>query len=417
MNIQAHLPELRRHYKMDHSWMSVDPGRDEGGGEELHYWWDDRDYQHGFHYHNAGSEKLKRGYYIHGNKMDLSNTIAMREDGRRVVGQARLKDGAYHLVDLPLKGKVLGCLQRWGWVGLKSLQKLPGEARAFDVRNSREVAVAIGQDVRRGELGHGLSPWKTYQDTVKDVHYLPDGTLSVLLERSAAGGSNRYRLELTAPDGQEASISFKELHPERYLKAVRLELGQAKFLTTEVTDANAESLLENLEWLRGGNGYFQKHQALREDRVLVMGAEPTLWTCDHATGSGSDARLLEMPEKFDFEKGQVVGDGTLVALSGPKAPVWDGATGKLLTVLPEVTGLEARNGLLGFTDREGTSHRVALEQLPTLKNQGWYQRTLLGQVLGGASDTPPARTGVRLEGQHVNVGGTKVRMRLPLTAR
>lgn len=407
MNVSPYLPELRRQYKMDGAGcLSVKPSEAQCGNESLHYWWDHQEHKHGFHSMRDGSDRLVNGYYVDEGKIDLCGEVALTNKGRRAVGQHRRKDGVHELLELPLR-KPLGFLQRWGWVAPRAVMELPKKCKAFDVGPRGQIAAVFDNEVHVGTPEQGLTPWKTFSTTVRDVHYLADGTLSVAL--SGGWTAQTYVFELHSPGGEQGRVDFKTLHPEAYYHHGLRQLERLSFLAKDLSPEAARACVDNLEWLRADSGSFESHRHLGGADVLTAGARPTLWQVDPQTGQATRECPLELPEglSLDFGKPMHALSDHLVLADGTAA-VWEKATGKLLGLLPEVSKLDTRQGLIAFVDREGQPHTLHPGQVPGCKNEPWYRRTLHGQVLGAV---PESLSGVRLEGAHVNVGGTKIRIR------
>lgn len=417
MNIQAHLTPLRNQYPLKYDRLEVDSSCDRRAGEDLHYWYDDREDVHGFHYHDVGVDKLKRGYYIDGRTLDLESTIAMSADGYRVIGQHRKKDDSYELIELPLRtrfpGRMVGFLQRRGWVAPNRVTALPQKAQAFDLGPGGKLAVALGKDVRIHTKAHGLTPWKTFQDKVRDVHYLADGTLAVVTEKLGQYGPMRHDIWLHAPDGTEGHATFKDLYPAKYAEHIEKCLKGVKFLSPERTREESEQCLESLDWLRAPTGAWAEHAALGPTTALVMDAEgATCWTVDPRSGEGRNPRRLEQGMfSQDFKQPlHAAREGRYLLLEGKNTQVWDTTTGKLHALLPATADFQVGETGVRFVDREGASHEVGWEELPNERNQPWYARSLEGQILDGAS-ADRSRLGVRLTTDHVNIGGTTIRRR------
>lgn len=411
MNIPSYLPELRRQYKVDdHGQMSVKPSEAQCGNESLHYWWDHMEHKHGFHYMRDGDDRLVRGYSVDEDKMDLRSQVALTDGGYRAVGQHQRRDGVFELIDLPLRKRIpslLGFLRRQGWIAPRAVLELPSRCDAFDVGPNGQIAVAFEKEVHLHSPGHGLTPWKTFHEKVQDVHYLADGTLAVATGSSWSGES--YRFELHSPTGETGQVDFRTLHPEAYALRGRRTLEKLKFLADDLSSEAVGTCLDNLNWLRSSSGGFAKHDVTGGGEVLTFGPRPTLRKVDPQTGQSSQERPLELPDgvSLNFDR-PVHNHEKYLLLADSTAAVWEKSTGKLLGLLPEVTKVDTRQGNIIFLDRDGERHTLDFEQVPEARNQPWYRRALQGKALGGVAET---LSGVRLEATHVNVGGTKIRIR------
>ncbi|MEW6280120.1 MAG: hypothetical protein AB1758_15945 [Candidatus Eremiobacterota bacterium] len=391
-------------------------------GESLHYWYDHEDGKHGFHYYPLDNEqKLLHAYSIDRDRLDLTGQVSLSADGYTAVGQVRRKDGTCELIELPLRrrfpSRLLGVLERMGWRSPRVLATLPEPARAFDLGPRGELAVALGDTVHFLEAGQ-LKPWKTFQTRIQDVEYLSDGTLCVMTEARPTdlgptfhlGGGQGPPLQGSAP----VSLSLRDVHPEAYRSSVEVPCSSVAFLK-DAPFEEKERFVERCAWLvdASGKSRWAPHVALGNGRVAVLGdTTPTLWQFDPATGDATRGATLEPCDMAGWDRLRWF-DGGLAVLppDGKPAsvPLWDGASGALLGVLPLVTGVEVADERLKFTDPTGGEHTVRLRDVGALKEEPWYRQAMASLALGSRTVAGPA-AGVRVENGQLRVGNTRVRL-------
>ncbi len=400
---------------MKYGSVSIDTRQDTAAdGVRLSYYEDDRDWEHSFTY-NTGSQDnptYHKSYSMDLGKFQFGGQVSLSRDGRTAIGQVLHKDGTASLVELPLKGRVLGFLERQGWLPMPQVARLPDKATAFDQNPAGGLAVAIKNTVYLSQ-GNQLLPWKAFQHTVRDVEYLTDGTLAVVTEDQNAAGLARFNFHLTSPGQSEpAVLPLAEVHPEDYEKDVHQRCARLEFLQG-ANLSEKERFLERAGWVASQGGGFKPHQFLGSDLVAVLDAAPRLYRYDRPSGEATAGAELELPQPaVDLTRQMhALENGRWVVLADRDVPVWDGQTGKLVALLPEVSELQVTaEGQLSFTDPEGGRHLLAPDQAHTVKEQQWYQRALAARLLDRPALAPQRTTIELLDGQ-LRVGSSLLRIR------
>jgi hypothetical protein len=408
------LPELRQTFPVKYGSLSIDPRHDTSAdGVRLSYYEDDRDWEHSFTYSTGSQDNptYHKFYSMDLSKFRFGGQVSLSRDGRTAIGQILHKDGTASLVELPLKGRLLGFLERQGWLPMPQVAHLPDRATAFDQNPAGGLAVAIQKTVYLSQ-GNQLQPWKAFQHTVRDVEYLADGTLAVVTEDQNAAGLARFTFHLTAPGEREPTVlPLAEVHPEDYEKDVHQRCARLEFLQG-ANLAEKERFLEKAGWLSIQPGVFKDHHTLGPDLVAVLEDGLRLFRYDRSTGEAVAGACLELPRQLDLKRPmQSLDNGRWVVLDDRDVALWDARSGKLACLLPEVRELQVTpEGQLSFTDPEGGRHLLPPDQAHTVKEQQWYQRALAARLLERPAQAPQRTTIEMLDGQ-LRVGSALLRIR------
>lgn len=409
------LPELRQTFPVKYGSLSIDTRQDESAdGVRLSYYEDDRDWEHSFTYSTGSQDnpQYHKFYSMDLSKFRFGGQVSLSRDGRTALGQVLHKDGTACLVDLPLKGRWLGFFERQGWLPMPVVARLPDKATAFDQNPAGGLAVAIKNTVYLSQ-GNQLEPWKAFQHTVRDVEYLSDGTLAVVTEEEGRAGLSRFNFHLAAPgESQPTVVKFSEVYREAYEKDIQQRCSSLELLQG-ATLSEQERFLEKAGWLTAQTGGFKPHQLLGSDLVAVLDSAPRLYRYDRPSGEAVPGAELELPQrKLDLTRQmRALENGRWVVLADRDVPVWDGQTGKLAALLPEVSEFQVTaEGQLSFLDPEGGRHLLAPDQAHTVKEQPWYQRALAARLLDRPA-VPRERTGLEVLDGQLRVGSTLLRIR------
>jgi len=407
------LPELRQAFPVKYGSLSIDTRHDvSADGTRLSYYEDDRDWEHTFTYSSQDNPQYRKFYSMNLSKFRFGGQVSLSRDGRTALGQVLHKDGTARLVDLPLKGRWLGFFERQGWLPMPVVARLPDRATAFDQNPAGGLAVAIKNTVYLSQ-GNLLEPWKAFQHTVRDVEYLSDGTLAVVTEEEGRLGLGRFNFHLTAAgESQPTVVGFAEVHRETYEKDIQQRCSSLELLQG-ATLSEQERFLEKAGWLTAPAGGFKPHRLLGSDLLAVLDSAPRLYRYDRPSGEATAGAELELPQrKLDLTRQmQALDNGRWVVLADSDVPIWDGQTGKLVALLPEVSEFRVTaEGQLSFLDPEGGRHLLARDQAHTVREQQWYQRALAARLLDRPA-APRERTGLEVLDGQLRVGTTLLRIR------
>lgn len=389
------------------------PARD----QVLSYFENDRDGEHSYTYRRMTCDDVYLGFYdlpLYHDRFQMSGQVALSPDGDQAIGQRRRKDGGYELVELPLRtrsltGKIGNFLRRAMKLTPRQIVKLPQPADAFDLGPNGKIAVAMGKSVHLYDREHGLTPWKTFQDTIQDVQYLDDGTLAVLTEKRMGPDFHLFQGE------ESLTLPFRQVDPQHHARLLEnrcqgVDLGQ------DLKPEERERFLDNSQWLQKEIGGWKPHQSLGPGLVAVHdGPAPTLWSYDASRGVATATTRLQAHDLIAVDPGRKLalspsGSHLLQLNEQPgHVPVWETRTGHLLAVLPHVREVALTEEGVRFIDPAGTQHQVALEEIGSVKNQPWYRKALTAGLL----DSQPVTTGhgLRQEGDRLRVGGHFLRIR------
>ncbi|MCE7872165.1 hypothetical protein DYH09_17535 [bacterium CPR1] len=340
--------------------------------------------------------------------------------------------GPSYLLDVPLRkgllGKLPAAMRRRGWIPQKVLTALPPDAGAFDVGPDNSVAIAQNDRVLRYTRKHGLQPWLQLSQPIEDLEYLSDGSLAVMTS-SAKVGSDVY---LFRP-GQEKDprlVPFSEAYPELYDERLRARVNGVGFLR-DASTTELERFVENSDWLKGKDSWrsWQSHTGYngRDKSAVVQWKQaPELWTYNRASGESSLIGPLVVPESNRFgapEQGHFQGEVTqdaayFVARSSPTrqggpidVAVWDLGTGRS-ELVPGVRDvkLDREKNQLNVRIITGEEKTLPLGTLGSLKNEAWYLKARMADLLDSEADLKPERQ-IGEDQEKVIVGGVQVRKR------